>query len=93
MMGLPWYLGNSRMWDWSGATMMSGWSFGWFVIPFAVWSVLWTGMALWYAAKRDEKGWFIFFLLVHTLGLVEILYLIFVARAFGKEKRSPRRRR
>ncbi len=76
---MPWYWGNS--WPYFHL---------WFV-PLAVWSVFWTGFALWYAARREEKGWFVFFLLVHTAGIVEILYLVFVVNAFSKTKKKSRR--
>lgn len=83
---MPWYLGNGRPFTYS-----MGWDFlGWSIVPLALWSVIWTGLALWHAAKRGQKWWFIIFLFVHTLGILEIIYLIFVAHAF--EKKSPRRR-
>jgi hypothetical protein len=74
---MAWFLGNSR------ALGQGYWTMG-SVIPLVIWSAVWTGLALWHAAKRGEKWWFIFFLLVHTAGIVEILYLIFVAHAFAK---------
>jgi len=80
---MPWYLGNG--------SMMSQGFLGWGIIPLAVWSLLWTGLALWHSARRGEKWWFILFLLVHTLGILEIIYLVFVAKAF-KQKKSSRRR-
>lgn len=85
---MPWYLGNSRpfMHSW-----MSEFSFGWSMVPLAIWSVLWTGLALWHAARRGEKWWFIFFLLVHTVGIVEIIYLAFVVKAFGSQKGSTKK--
>ena len=86
---MPWYLGNSRpfMYNW-------GWSMmGWSIVPLAIWSVVWTGLALWNAGKRQEKWWFIFFLLVHTLGIAEILYLVFVAKIFAQNKSSRKRSR
>lgn len=76
---MPWYLGNSRMYSfesWWGAP----------VVLLAIWSVVWTGLALWHAARRGEKGWFIFFLIVHTAGIVEFLYLLLVVHAFGQKK-------
>jgi len=85
---MPWYLGNSRPF---GYSMMGAWGIGTWIIPIAIWSVIWTGLALWHAAQRKEKWWFIFFLLVHTLGIVEILYLVFVAKVFGK-KETPHKR-
>jgi hypothetical protein len=64
-----------------------------FVIPLIVWSALWTGLALWHAARRDEKGWFIFFLLVHTMGIVELIYLIVVVKAFAAKATSVAKKR
>ena len=59
----------------------------WYVlVPFVIWSLCWTGYALWHAAKRNEKWWFILFLLVHTGGILEIAYLAFVVHVFHKKK-------
>ena len=74
---MTWFLGNSRGFG------QEFWALGG-MIPLMIWSAVWTGLALWYAAKRGEKWWFIFFLLVHTAGIVEFLYLFFVAKAFAK---------
>ncbi len=82
---MPWYLGN-------GSMMYNGW-FGWGLIPFAIWSLLWSGLALWHAAKRGDKWWFIIFLVVHTLGILEMIYLLFIAKAFSQKKSSGRRSR
>ena len=45
-----------------------------------VWSLFWKGFALWYAAKRGEQWWFIALLLINTLGILEIVYIFFVAK-------------
>jgi methionyl-tRNA synthetase len=39
-----------------------------------LWSLAWKGLALWKSARKD-KVWFIIFLFVNTLGLLEILYI------------------
>ena len=46
----------------------------WYLALF-VWAVAWKGMALWRAAHREQKWWFIAFLAVNTLGIMEILYI------------------
>ena len=46
------------------------------------------GYSLWYAAKRNEKWWFIILLIVNTLGILEIIYLLAVAKVWGKGKRG-----
>lgn len=80
-----WWLGQTD----TVSPMMIG------VIALALWSVFWTGLSLWRAAKRGDKGWFVFFLVVHTAGVVEFLYLFFVARIFEHKasKKSSRRLR
>jgi methionyl-tRNA synthetase len=49
-------------------------------IPLILIAVLWTvvlkGWALWSAARGGQKGWFIALLIVNTLGILEIIYLI-----------------
>lgn len=81
---MPWFLGN-------GSVMSNGW-FGWGFIPVAIWSLAWSGLALWNAAKRGQKWWFVLFLLVHTMGILEIIYLMFVVHAFDKKKTMRRGR-
>ncbi len=43
------------------------------------------GYSLWYAAKRDEKWWFIILLIVNTLGILELIYLAFVVKKWSKK--------
>lgn len=46
------------------------------------WTLLWKGIALWRAAKSEQKYWYIALLILNTLGLLEILYLF----KFSKHK-------
>jgi hypothetical protein len=82
---MPWYFGNS----YSSMPHMNGlwgWNLG---IPFIVlWSLVWGGLALWHSAKRDEKWWFIVFLFIHTAGILEIIYLVFVVKLFGNNPQT-----
>lgn len=51
-----------------------------------VWSTVWKGLALWQAARRGEKGWYIVMLILQTAGILEIIYLVFVAKFFSGRK-------
>ena len=44
------------------------------------------GYSLWVAARRSEKWWFIALLFINTLGLLELAYLIFVAKVWFNRK-------
>ncbi|MDD2646607.1 MAG: DUF5652 family protein [Patescibacteria group bacterium] len=40
-----------------------------------LWSLPWKGVALWRAAKKNHTVWFIVFLILNTIGILEILYI------------------
>lgn len=56
----------------------------WIIAVLAIWTLPWKGWALWIAARKSSKPWFIALLLLNTLAILEILY-IFV---FSKEKKK-----
>ena len=41
-----------------------------------VWSLIWKGLALWRAARRQEKVWYVILLVLNTVGIAEIIYLL-----------------
>lgn len=41
-----------------------------------VWSLVWKGLALWRAAKLNQKVWYVVLLVVNTVGILEIIYLL-----------------
>ncbi len=41
-----------------------------------IWTIVLKGFALWHAARGSQKWWFIALLIVNTLGILEIVYLI-----------------
>lgn len=45
-----------------------------------LWSLLWKGIALWKAAKFDQRNWFIVLLIVNAVGILEIVYLFWFAK-------------
>lgn len=71
---------------------------GWMIIPFLLWSITWKGLALWHAARRDDKPWFIILLVINTMGVLEIIYLLLVVRLFSdkgstKSIASPKKKK
>lgn len=56
-------------------------AFGSLFILVILWSLVWKGLALWRAAKRGDMWWFIAFLFINTLGILEIIYLFLVSGA------------
>lgn len=45
-----------------------------------LWSIAAKGVALYHAAKRDEKFWFVALLFINSIGILEIAYLFFFAK-------------
>jgi hypothetical protein len=40
-----------------------------------IWSLIWKGLALWKASKKNQLTWFVILLVVNTIGILEILYI------------------
>ncbi len=52
------------------------------ILPLIVWTLYWKYRALWLAAKKDSRGWFLAMLILNTVGILEILYIY----VFSKEE-------
>jgi len=55
----------------------------WALILFVAWTLPWKGVALWRSARNRSFPWFIVFLLVNTVGILEIIYIF----GFSKKKK------
>ena len=47
-----------------------------FLLIVLLWTIVLKGFALWYAARAGEKWWFVALLVINTVGILEIIYLI-----------------
>lgn len=49
------------------------------IVTVGLWTMFWKGVALWRAAKYEQRNWFIAFLalmlFINTVGIIELLYL------------------
>jgi len=41
------------------------------------WSIIWKGIALWHSARNKQIVWYIALLILNTVGIFEIVYLVF----------------
>jgi fluoride ion exporter CrcB/FEX len=60
-----------------------------FLIVF-IWSTFWKGVALWKSSKNNQKYFFIAILLINTVGIFEIVYLLFLQKVDGKFQKFDR---
>ncbi len=51
----------------------------WYIL-FALWTLPWKAYALWTAAKRGDKRWFVLLLILNTLAILEIYYIFKVVK-------------
>lgn len=65
--------------DWFINEALLGPVFG-FVVLLTLWAAFWKGLALWHAARREQPWWFVIILVVNTAGVLEIVYLFFIAK-------------
>ena len=54
------------------------------ILALIAWTLAWKGFALWRAAKRNDKAWYVALLIFGTAGILEAFYLF----VFGKEKKN-----
>jgi methionyl-tRNA synthetase len=66
-----------------------GWAYA-FLPLFALWSLFWKGLALWHSAQRGQSWWFVALLVINTLGILEIVYLLVIAKLKLNELFSSR---
>jgi hypothetical protein len=52
----------------------------WVVALITLWTLPWKGVALWKAARRQEKWWFIAILIINSLAVLEILYIFLFSK-------------
>ncbi len=58
------------------------------VMILSVWTLVWKGLALWKASKKNSIPWFVIILILNTIGILEILY-IFIFSKMKNQKRIP----
>ncbi len=45
-----------------------------------LWSLVWKGIALWKAGRNNNPVWFVIFMVVNLLGVLEILYIFIFSK-------------
>jgi hypothetical protein len=59
---------------------------GWTIILLLIWILFWKGCSLWISAKNNQKWWFLAFLIINTLGILEIIYIFGIAKKWSDIK-------
>ncbi len=62
----------------------------WITLLIIFWVMPWKGLALWKAARRSEKWWFVILLIVNTLAVLEILYIFIFSKRKGVTKKEDK---
>jgi len=57
----------------------------WVIYAIIVWTLPWKGIALWKAAKKGNKIWFVILFLINILAILDIIYIAFASKE-KKEK-------
>lgn len=52
----------------------------WMLTLIVVWILAWKAIATWRAARNNQLGWFIALFVINTVGVLEIIYLVFFAK-------------
>jgi len=49
-------------------------------ILLSIWSLAWKGVALWKAARNNQRNWFIVIMIINTFGILEIAYIFYFSK-------------
>jgi len=60
--------------------------FGGLIVLAVLWTIPWKAVALWKAARANQKIWFVILLCVNTLAILEIVYIYLVLPRQKKNK-------
>ncbi|MBI5448963.1 hypothetical protein HY948_01450 [Candidatus Gottesmanbacteria bacterium] len=60
------------------------------LVPAVIWSLIWKGTALYKAARNGQKGWFVTLLILNTMGLLEIIYILFFSSVTPLKKKRKK---
>lgn len=50
------------------------------ILALFLWTIPWKAWGLWLSARRGDFWWFIVMLALSSLGILEIIYIFFVAK-------------
>lgn len=50
-----------------------------------IWALTIKGIALWKAAEREQKAWFIALLVVNSFGILDLIYIFLIAARYKVE--------
>ena len=53
-----------------------------------VWEIFWKGLALWKAARRNDKVWYVILLIINSVGILEIVYIFVFSKREDKVNKS-----
>lgn len=51
----------------------------WVIALMLIWTLPWKAIALWKSARANQLPWFAVFLVINTLGLLEMVYIFALA--------------
>lgn len=51
-----------------------------------IWTMIWKGMALWKAGRKNDMLWFVILLLISTVGILDIIYYYHISKREIKHK-------
>ena len=60
-----------------------------------IWTLVWKGLAMWKSSKKNQMIWFVVFLVINTVGILEILYIFWLSKIKfrGKEEKSSTKKK
>jgi methionyl-tRNA synthetase len=62
------------------------------MIIIGIWELIWKGIALWKAGRNNQLTWFVFLLIVNSVGILPIIYLAWFQKRKQEDSRKKKKR-
>lgn len=62
----------------------------WLIVTLALIEYVLKGVALWIAARKNSKVWFVLLLLVNTAGILPLFYIFYFSKQHEKSLAEPK---
>jgi hypothetical protein len=59
-----------------------------YIVIASIWDLIWKLLALWRAARNNQKGWFITIGILNTVGILPIIYLLLNKKCCDNKDKS-----
>lgn len=76
-----------------GASTLTKQEIGPLIVIIVIIEIALKGYSMWYAARNEQKGWFVAILAINSIGVLPLVYLFFFRPKTGSANKTLKRKK